>query len=110
MLTSRFGAFGQIRLVNHRDHLGDRPMATRENLRRAAATLAERSGPEDLIFIYLTSHGTSEHELVLDQPRMELADLPADELAAGSRSAEKPRQDHRDFVLLLRWFHPRAQG
>jgi hypothetical protein len=81
MLNSRFGAFGQIRLVNHRDHLGDRPMASRESLRRAAATLAERSGPEDLIFIYLTSHGTSEHELVLDQPRMELADLPADELA-----------------------------
>ena len=82
MLSSRFGAFGQIRLVNHRDHLVDRPMATRENLRRAALTLAARSGPEDLIFIYLTSHGTSEHELVLDQPRMELADLPADELAA----------------------------
>ncbi|WP_223453606.1 MULTISPECIES: C13 family peptidase [unclassified Pseudomonas] len=82
MLTTRFGTFGQIRLVNHRDHLADRPMATRENLRRAALTLAERSGPEDLIFIYLTSHGTSEHELVLDQPRMELADLPADEMAA----------------------------
>ncbi|MBK5353971.1 caspase family protein [Pseudomonas sp. TH41] len=82
MLASRFGAFGQIRLVNHRDHLVDRPMATRENLRRAVQTLAERSGPEDLIFIYLTSHGTSEHELVLDQPRMELSDLPADELAA----------------------------
>ncbi|KAA0985919.1 peptidase C13 [Pseudomonas sp. ANT_J12] len=82
MLASRFGAYGQIRLVNHREHLADRPMATRENLRRAAQTLAERSGPEDLLFIYLTSHGTSEHEFVLDQPRMELADLPADELAA----------------------------
>ncbi|APV40565.1 peptidase C13 [Pseudomonas frederiksbergensis] len=82
MLKSRFSAVGQIRLVNHRDHLVDRPMATRENLRRAAAALAERSGPEDLIFIYLTSHGTSEHEFVLDQPRMELSDLPADELAA----------------------------
>ncbi|RON55874.1 C13 family peptidase [Pseudomonas frederiksbergensis] len=82
MLASRFGAFGQIRLVNHREHLADRPMATRENLRRAVQTLAERSGPEDLLFIYLTSHGTSEHELVLDQPRMELADLPADELSA----------------------------
>lgn len=81
LLTSRFGAYGQIRLVNHRDHLGDRPMATRESLRRAALTLAERSGPEDLLFIYLTSHGTHEHELVLDQPRLELADLPADELA-----------------------------
>lgn len=82
MLASRFGAFGQIRLVNHRDHVVDRPMATRENLRRAGLTLAERSGPEDMVFIYLTSHGTSEHELVLEQPRMQLSDLPADELAA----------------------------
>lgn len=96
MLNSRFGAFGQIRLVNHRDHLVDRPMATRENLRRAAAALAERSGPEDLIFIYLTSHGTSEHELVLDQPRMELSDLPADELAA-VLSALK----NRDKIIVI---------
>ncbi|AZE80761.1 C13 family peptidase [Pseudomonas synxantha] len=82
MLATRFGARGQVRLVNHRDHIADRPLATRESLRRAVQTLAERTGPEDLIFIYMTSHGTHEHELVLDQPRMELADLPADELAA----------------------------
>ena len=96
MLSSRFGAFGQIRLVNHRDHLVDRPMATRESLRRAAAALAERSGPEDLIFIYLTSHGTREHELVLDQPRMELSDLPADELAA----ALSPLKN-RDKIIVI---------
>ena len=82
MLASRFGATGQISLVNHRDHLADRPMATRENLSRAVQTLADRSGPEDLIFIYLTSHGTHEHELVLDEPRLQLSDLPADELPA----------------------------
>ncbi|MGV8919714.1 MAG: C13 family peptidase [Pseudomonas sp.] len=82
MLSTRFGAYGQITLVNHRDHMSDRPLATRENINRAALTLAQRSGPEDLIFIYLTSHGTHDHELVLDQPRLELTDLPADELAA----------------------------
>lgn len=82
LLASRFGAFGQISLVNHRDHMIDRPLATRENISRAMRTLAQRSGPEDLVFIYLTSHGTQDHELVLDQPRIELADLPADELAA----------------------------
>jgi len=82
MLASRFGAYGQITLANHRDHLADRPMASRETLSRAVQTLAARSGPEDLIFIYLTSHGTAEHDLVMDQPRLQLADLPADELAA----------------------------
>ena len=96
MLASRFGSRGQITLVNHRDHLLDRPMATRENLHRAAKTLAERSGPEDLIFIYLTSHGTQEHELVLDQPRLELADLPADELA----TALAPLKN-RDKIIVI---------
>lgn len=81
LLKSRFGAYGQLSLVNHRDHMADRPMATRETISRAIKTLAQRSGPEDLIFIYLTSHGSHDHQLVLDQPRLSLADLPADELA-----------------------------
>jgi hypothetical protein len=96
LLASRFGAFGQITLVNHRDHLIDRPMATRESITRAVQTLAQRSGPEDLVFIYLTSHGTHDHELVLDQPRLELADLPADELA----TAMAPLKN-RDKVVVI---------
>jgi hypothetical protein len=82
MLASRFGAVGQISLANHRDHLADRLMASRETLSRSVQALSERTGAEDLVFIYLSSHGTSEHELVLDQPRLQLADLPASELAA----------------------------
>ncbi|TDF85872.1 C13 family peptidase [Pseudomonas sp. H9] len=96
LLKSRFGAIGQVNLVNHRDHLDDRPLATRENLARAARTLAERSGPEDLLFIYLTSHGSQDHELVLDLPRLQLADLPADALA----SALAPLKD-RDKVIVI---------
>jgi hypothetical protein len=96
MLASRFGATGQVTLVNHRDHLADRPMASRETLSRAARALAERSGPEDLIFIYLTSHGSHDHELVLDQPRLQLADLPADELAAVLAPLSK-----RDKIVVI---------
>ena len=96
MLASRFGSRGQITLVNHRDHLLDRPMATRENLHRAAKTLAERTGPEDLVFIYLTSHGTPEHELVLEQPRLQLADMPADELAA----ALAPLKNRNKIIVI----------
>nr|WP_322940090.1 C13 family peptidase [Pseudomonas sp. s4] len=82
LMRERFGAHGSVSLINHRDHLADRPLATRENLIRVVQALAERSGEEDLIFIYLTSHGSSRHELNLDQPRLQLADLPASELAA----------------------------
>jgi len=81
LLGERFGARGVVRLVNHRDHLADRPMATRETLARTLRTIAERSGPEDLVFIYLTSHGSHDHQLVLDMPGLKLDDLPASELA-----------------------------
>ena len=82
LLTERFAARGRIMLINHRDHVADRPLATRENLARALRQLAERSGPEDLIFIYLTSHGSADHQLVLAQPRLELENLRAADLAA----------------------------
>ena len=96
LLSQRFGARGQISLINHRDHLQDRPLATRENLSRAVQTLAERSGPEDLIFIYLTSHGSSSHELSLVQPRLELNDLPASALA----EVLKPLQQRHKVVVV----------
>ena len=81
LLRQRFHAYGQISLINHRDHLADRPMATRENLRQAIATVAERSGPEDLVFLFMTSHGSADHQFSLNQPRLNLNDLPAKELA-----------------------------
>lgn len=81
LLRERFGAHGQVTLINHRDHMLDRPLATRENLRRAVKTLAERSGAEDMVFIYLTSHGSSDHQLSLVQPGLQLADMPAQELS-----------------------------
>ncbi|WAC46600.1 peptidase C13 [Pseudomonas sp. SL4(2022)] len=82
LLQERFAAHGLITLVNHRDHLADRPLATSASLGRSVQALAERSGKEDLIFIYLTSHGSAQHELNLDQPRLQLNDLPASELDA----------------------------
>ncbi|MWV12225.1 peptidase C13 [Pseudomonas sp. R-28-1W-6] len=96
LLGERFNAHGGIRLGNHRDHLADRPLATRESLTRAVRALAERSGPEDLVFIYLTSHGSPDHQLSLDQPRLQLDDLPAAELAA---LLQPLRERHKVVVI-----------
>ena len=96
LLRERFGARGNVTLSNHRDHLADRPLATRESLTRAIQTLAERSGPEDLVFLYLTSHGSHDHELSIDQPRLQLADLPASELAA----LLQPLRDRYKVVVI----------
>lgn len=96
LLASRFGAKGGLTLVNHRDHFTDRVMATRETLARSVQAIAQRSGPEDLVFIYLTSHGTAEHELVLEQPRLELGDLSAEDFA----SLLAPLKD-RDKIIVV---------
>jgi hypothetical protein len=96
LLGTRFGAVAGVTLVNQRDHMADRVMATRETLARAVNTIAQRSGPEDLVFIYLTSHGTAEHELVLEQPRLQLGDLPAQDLA----SLLAPLKD-RDKIVVI---------
>lgn len=96
LLRERFGARGHVSLTNHRDHLADRPLATRESLTRAVQALAERSGPEDLVFLYLTSHGSRRHELSIDQPRLQLADLPAAELAA----LLAPLKDRHKVVVI----------
>lgn len=96
LLQERFAAHGRITLVNHRDHLADRPLATSASLGLSVQALAERSGKEDLIFIYLTSHGSAQHELNLDQPRLQLDDLPADELAA----LLAPLKDHYKVLVI----------
>ena len=96
LLQERFAAHGLITLVNHRDHLADRPLATSASLARSIQALAERSGEEDLIFIYLTSHGSAEHELNLDQPRLQLHDLPAHELA----SLLKPLKERHKVLVI----------
>ncbi|SNS75998.1 C13 family peptidase [Pseudomonas segetis] len=96
LLQKRFSARGTIALINHRDHINDRPLATRESIRRAVEAIAQRTGPEDLVFIYLTSHGSRNHELSLDIPRIQLSDLPASELGA----LLKPLAD-RDKVVVI---------
>ncbi|MBB3102499.1 C13 family peptidase [Azomonas macrocytogenes] len=96
LLHERFAARGTITLINHREHLADRPMATRQSLARAIQALAERSGREDLIFLYFTSHGSEDHELTLEQPRLALENLPANGLA---RLLE-PLAD-RDKVIIV---------
>ena len=96
LLQERFAAHGLITLVNHRDHLADRPLATSVSLGRSIQAIAERSGEEDLIFIYLTSHGSASHELNLDQPRLQLNDLPASQLA---ELLEPLKERHKVLVI-----------
>lgn len=69
-------------LGNHPDTLDSRPLATRTSIERALVHVASLMDPEeDILFLYVTTHGSEDHELAIEQPGLELPDLDAATLA-----------------------------
>lgn len=65
LLEERFDAKGRVlHLMNHATTTDTLPWATPLNLQRAVAALAQRMDrEEDLLVVYMTSHGASDHKL-----------------------------------------------
>jgi len=80
--AERFGTGKRtIALVNSRTTVGSAPMATVTSFRETLAALAARMDrSQDILFVFLTSHGSRQHELALNQNGMDLPDLSAAEL------------------------------
>lgn len=74
-----FGTAGRsLALVNSRTGLDATPLATHTSLRRALKAVAERMDVEqDILFLFLTSHGSKDHELTFKLNGVDLPDLPA---------------------------------
>jgi Peptidase C13 family len=72
LMSRRFGAQDRVvTLVNHLDSLttAPRPLATLQNLRIALAGIGEvMDRDEDVLLLYLTLHGTEDHELAVQLP------------------------------------------
>lgn len=69
-------------LINDRSTVDEFPLATRTSIRRSLEQLASRmDAAQDILFVYLSSHGSDDFEFSLEQPQMSLPDLSADELA-----------------------------
>jgi hypothetical protein len=80
--ADRFGTSGRsVALINSRHTLASVPMATITSIRASLKAIASRMNRDrDILFLFLTSHGTQEHELSLSQPGMLLRGLRASEL------------------------------
>jgi hypothetical protein len=80
--AQRFGTRGRaLALINSRNTVATAPMATLTSIRQSLKVIASRMDRErDILFLFLTSHGSKEHELSLNQSSMDLADLSAAEL------------------------------
>ena len=74
----RFGTAGRsLTLVNSRS-AADVPMATVTSIRESLKRIASRMDrDQDILFLFLTSHGSRTHELTLNQNGMDLPGLEA---------------------------------
>lgn len=81
--AERFGTAGRtVVLVNSRNTVATAPMATVTSLREALQAIAARMDlNEDILFLFMTSHGSHDHELYLNENGMQLQGLRAPVLA-----------------------------
>jgi hypothetical protein len=84
LFAERFDTKGRtLGLLNHADTAPTRPLATATNLERALQGVAQRMDVEqDLLFLYLTTHGDEEHSLFVNQPPLPLDQLTPQRLRA----------------------------
>ena len=81
LFRNKLGAAGRTALlINSRDTVDELPLANGHNLEAVLVGIAEKMGPEDLLFLHLTSHGSSDHELSVYFENLGLNDITADEL------------------------------
>ena len=77
LFDGRFGTRGRsVVLINNRRNTGEFPPATVAGLRRALMHVSDLIDPEeDLVFLHLTSHGSSEHQLSFTAVGKQLVNL-----------------------------------
>ncbi len=69
-------------VANNPKTVDSTPLATRTGIEQILLGVSSKMDQKkDILFIYLTSHGSKKHELVLDQDGLAIADLPAKRLA-----------------------------
>ena len=77
VLQARFGAQGHVvQLVNHPSVTDSIPWATNPNLRTSLQALARQMDREnDVLVVYLSSHGGSDFKLATQHPPLEVTEL-----------------------------------
>ncbi len=84
LLPRRFGATDRVLpLINHPGTVETVPVASLANLRSTLAGIGARIDPaEDLVLLFLNSHGSREHVLSVDLPPLPLRQIEAGDVRA----------------------------
>ena len=83
IVGERFNTRGRaLTLINNSETLREAPIATVTNLRAALGGMAElMNRDEDILFLFITTHGDRDHSLSFDLPPLELQQLTPPALA-----------------------------
>ena len=78
LFREKLGAQGRtVVLVNSRNTVDELPLANGPNLATVLEGMAARMGPEDLLFLHITTHGSRKHRLSVSFENLGLNDLSA---------------------------------
>lgn len=93
LFATRFGADGRIVVLqNNPATVATHPLATLTNLRWTMEHLAGEMDPaEDILLVYLTSHGSEDHELLVDMDPLPLNQITPENLAYSLRTQPSMR-------------------
>ena len=81
LFREKLGAQGRtVLLINSRSTVDELPLANGPNLAAVLEGMAERMGPEDLLFLHITTHGSKKHRLSVSFENLGLNDLSAEEV------------------------------
>lgn len=89
VVSERYNTQGRsISLVNHHDSAALYPLATRRSIASAINAIGQKMNAEDdVLFMYLSSHGSEDFNLTLSHDSINLPDLSARDLALSFKKA-----------------------
>jgi hypothetical protein len=88
MFERRFAAAGHsIALMNNQSTPGRLPLATATSLQQALSAVGQRMSADDVVVLFLSSHGSRESGVNVELPPFEFEDIDPDMLAAMFKEA-----------------------
>ena len=98
ILTDKFHSDGKtLGLINNRATVMNSPLATRHNLRRGIKAIAEKMNlDEDIMLVFLSSHGNEDGSISVHLEELGLSDLTASELR---QSLDEPHVYWRIIIV-----------
>lgn len=93
LFSQRFDAAGHVLVLeNNAATIATRPLATWTNLQRALDAIAKKMDPaEDILLVYLTTHGSHDHQLLVDLDPLPLNQIEPDDLVDALKTSPRIR-------------------